>query len=197
MKKLRNRNNDGFTLAEVLVVCAIVALLAAIAIPFYLNSLQQAQGQTQKQILQDATDTADGYFQNFNTFYTSSTTCFSCASNGSIPDWPTTNDPEVKWVNLQVWAPFSPNYNNNTVAIIEPNDPTTGTPTGNEEDFYMYGKNGVFYCAKIAPNTITGAQSKLTYGSYKDTSATPTTLTGTDEPECYNRATSNTFPSGQ
>jgi len=38
-----NRAQDGFTLIEVLVVCLIVAALAAIALPIFLNQQEKAQ----------------------------------------------------------------------------------------------------------------------------------------------------------
>jgi prepilin-type N-terminal cleavage/methylation domain-containing protein len=43
MKKLANRRSSGFTLVEIMIVVAIIALLAAIAVPGFLRARKRSQ----------------------------------------------------------------------------------------------------------------------------------------------------------
>jgi type IV pilus assembly protein PilA len=79
MKKMQK----GFTLIELMIVVAIIAILAAIAIPAYQNYLIRAQV-SEGASLADADQTAMAeYFQNTNSFSTN-TTSVGVPGSGSV-----------------------------------------------------------------------------------------------------------------
>lgn len=60
----------GFTLIEVMIVCAIVAILAAIALPSYLSSIQKSRRTDAKSALIGAAGQMERYFTERNTYAT-------------------------------------------------------------------------------------------------------------------------------
>ena len=46
LQKLQKRNSGGFTLVEIMIVVAIIALLAAIAVPSFLRARKRSQATT-------------------------------------------------------------------------------------------------------------------------------------------------------
>lgn len=65
MRKITiERNEDGFTLVEILVVIGIIAVLAAIAIPVYLNQKQVAINATLQSDLKQMVNTQMDYIAN-------------------------------------------------------------------------------------------------------------------------------------
>jgi type IV pilus assembly protein PilE len=60
----------GFTLIEVMIVCAIVAVLAAIALPSYLSSIQKSRRTDAKSALIGAAGQMERYFTERNTYAT-------------------------------------------------------------------------------------------------------------------------------
>ena len=65
-KMLINRKNRGFTLVEIMIVVAIIALLAAIAVPGFLRARKRAQGTTIKNDLRLIDAAKDQYAIEFN-----------------------------------------------------------------------------------------------------------------------------------
>ena len=63
---LINRKNRGFTLVEIMIVVAIIALLAAIAVPGFLRARKRAQGTTIKNDLRLIDAAKDQYAIEYN-----------------------------------------------------------------------------------------------------------------------------------
>jgi type IV pilus assembly protein PilA len=72
LHRLRQRAKDeeGFTLIELLVVVLIIGILAAIAIPSFLNQREKAQDGSAKSDARTAQTAAETYFTNEQTYPT-------------------------------------------------------------------------------------------------------------------------------
>ncbi|OAI41385.1 hypothetical protein AYO41_01670 [Verrucomicrobia bacterium SCGC AG-212-E04] len=63
---MRNSKNGGFTLVEIMIVVAIIALLAAIAVPGFLRARKRAQGTSIKNDLRLIDAAVDQYAIEYN-----------------------------------------------------------------------------------------------------------------------------------
>ena len=72
----------GFTLIELLIVVVIIGILAAIAIPKFANTKQQAYLATLKEDLRNLVTAEEAYFSNFTTYTGSLTTTAFNPSTG-------------------------------------------------------------------------------------------------------------------
>jgi type IV pilus assembly protein PilA len=70
-----HRDRSGFTLIELLIVVVIIGILAAIAIPKFASTKQQAMVATMKSDLRNLISAQEGYFYDNATYY-----------NGPVPD---------------------------------------------------------------------------------------------------------------
>jgi type IV pilus assembly protein PilA len=68
----KNKGNEGFTLIELLVVIIIVGVLAAIALPSFLNQIGKARGSEAKSSLGTMNRSQQAYRLENNTFATAS-----------------------------------------------------------------------------------------------------------------------------
>ena len=59
-----NRNNKGFTLIELMIVIAVLAIIATIALPSFLGQVQKARRSDAKQALFDAAAKLEQYYQD-------------------------------------------------------------------------------------------------------------------------------------
>lgn len=62
------RNQQGFTLIELMIVVAIIAILAAIAIPLYLNYTAQAEGSEATTLMDGAKTAVVSYYNETGAF---------------------------------------------------------------------------------------------------------------------------------
>ncbi|HUB88580.1 MAG TPA: type IV pilin protein [Dyella sp.] len=66
--RMTRRHQGGFTLIELMIVVAIVAILAAIAIPQYRKYVQQSNRSTAKSALLDLSRREETYYSTNNTY---------------------------------------------------------------------------------------------------------------------------------
>jgi len=67
---MTTRSRTGFTLIELLIVVVIIGILAAIAIPKFSNTKQQAYVATLKTDLRNLVTSDEAYFDEFSTYTT-------------------------------------------------------------------------------------------------------------------------------
>ena len=79
------KRNQGFTLIEVMIVVVIVAILAAVAIPSYQNSIQKTRRADAKEALTRVAASEERYFFT-NNEYTAVGTSVGLPSNGESTD---------------------------------------------------------------------------------------------------------------
>ena len=77
-----SRERNGFTLIELLIVVVIIGILAAIAIPKFANTKQQAYLATVKSDLRNLVTAEEAYFADRTTYTTSLATTQFDASQG-------------------------------------------------------------------------------------------------------------------
>lgn len=74
----------GFTLIEVLIVCVIVGVLATIALPSYLNSVQKSRRSDAKSALLGASGQMERYFTERGTYATATLGSSGVAPSASL-----------------------------------------------------------------------------------------------------------------
>ena len=82
IQKAMNEKEEGFTLIELLVVIIIIGILAAIAIPVFLNQRQKASEASLKSDLRTVANEMETYFTDHQAYPASVTTTAGVASVG-------------------------------------------------------------------------------------------------------------------
>jgi prepilin-type N-terminal cleavage/methylation domain-containing protein len=77
---MRNRNNKGFTLIELMIVVVIIGILAALAIPRFMRSTTKSKQSEAKQLLKQIYTLQHAYRQEFNAY-----ACAGLAANAAAP----------------------------------------------------------------------------------------------------------------
>jgi type IV pilus assembly protein PilE len=139
------RMNKGFTLIELMVVVAIIALLASVALPSYNNYVRRGQLQEAFTFLSDYRVKMEQYYQdNKNYGDTAGTTCATSATAGS-------------------WNGFTPGAQYFTFACVTSNDgqnyKVTATGSSGLTTGYVYtiNQDGDKATTKYANATSTAA----------------------------------------
>ena len=68
MMRLRRTGKSGFTLVELMVVVAIIGILAAVAIPVYLNYVKKSKASEAFSMLQGIREKQEAYFAEFKRY---------------------------------------------------------------------------------------------------------------------------------
>lgn len=91
LQRLREEREGGFTLVELLIVIIIIGILAAIAIPIFLNQRNKAYDAAAKSDLKGMQVAEESYLSDFSTYTTAVTGTTSLTSEGFKPSSSTTN----------------------------------------------------------------------------------------------------------
>ena len=75
-----SRQNNGFTLIELMIVVAIVGILAAVAYPAYTDSVAKGKRAEARAAVMDLLQQQERYFTQMNTYET-----FSLGATGALP----------------------------------------------------------------------------------------------------------------
>lgn len=119
--KMRNRieSDQGFTLIELLVVILIIGILAAIAIPSFLNQREKGQDACAKSMLRTMQTGMETYYTDYNS-YASATLAGLNAIENQIPTGGacgTTNVPTIGVAGSGACASGTPNANDYCVGL--------------------------------------------------------------------------------
>jgi type IV pilus assembly protein PilA len=160
IKQRLDREDEGFTLIELMVVVLIIAILLAIAIPTFLGARGQANSRAAQSSLRNSLTAEQTYYTN-NQAFQDTTVAADLTAIAAI-------EPNLTWVSTESAAPAP----NSMYAEI-----TTNATAGDTVFLQSYAKDGNCYTVYQTNGTVAAGNFGTGYAETKGACVAPAALT--------------------